>query len=95
MEESKKGVCVDIFGSEYVIKGDGDADYIREVAKYVDNKMMEISLVTSNVSSLKVAILTALNLSDELLKLKKEISLQNKHFEKVDSLIELLDKQEF
>ena len=93
MEESKKGVCVDIFGSEYVIKGEGDATYIKEVAKYLDNKMREVSLVTSNVSSLKVAILTALNLADELFNQKKENSLQNKHFEKVDNLIKMLGDQ--
>lgn len=93
MEESKKGVCVDIFGSEYVIKGEGDALYIKEVAKYVDDKMREISFATSNVSSSKVAILTALNLTDEIFKLRKEVALHEKNSAKVEELVKTMENQ--
>lgn len=93
MEENKKGVCVDIFGSEYVIKGEGNPDHIKDVAKYVDDKMREVSLVTSNVSSLKVAILTTLNLADEIFKLKKEKVLFEKGFNKVDNIIKTLENE--
>ncbi|MFH1825206.1 MAG: cell division protein ZapA [Candidatus Firestonebacteria bacterium] len=93
MEEGKKGVCVDIFGNEYVIKGEGDALHIKDVAKYVDDKMRMISLSTSNVSSSKVAILTALNLTDEIFKLKKEVALYEKNFGKVDELIKTMENQ--
>ena len=95
MEENKKGVCVDIFGSEYVIKGDGNSDYTKEVAGYVDSKMREISVVTSNVSSLKVAILTALNLADEVYKLKREKVTTDKMKEKVDALVNVMEGQGF
>jgi cell division protein ZapA len=93
MEESKRGVCVDIFGSEYVIKGEGDPSYIKEVAKYVDEQMRKVSMATSNVSSLKVAILTALNLADELFKLKKENALYEKNFGRIDDLIKMMENQ--
>ena len=95
MEENKKGVSVDIFGSEYVIKGDGNIEYTKEVASYVDSKMREISAVTSNVSSLKLAILTALNLADELYVLKKEKITSDKVNEKVDALVQVLEGQGF
>ncbi|MFC1730594.1 cell division protein ZapA [candidate division KSB1 bacterium] len=61
-------VKVNIFGSEYPIKGDSDASYIQDVASYVNNKMIEIEKNLTVKSSLKVAILAALNIADELYK---------------------------
>ncbi len=95
MEENKKGVSVDIFGSEYIIKGDGNVEYTKEVASYVDLKMREISAVTSNVSSLKLAILTALNLADEVHKLKQEKVISDSVKTKVDALVQVLEGQGF
>ncbi len=57
---------VNIYGTEYPVKGSTDPDYIKEVAKYVDTKMKEINKNISIDSSLKVAILAALNITDEL-----------------------------
>ena len=36
-------VKVNIFGTEYPVKGDADPDYIEEVAAYVDAKMTEVA----------------------------------------------------
>ena len=55
-----------IYGTEYPIKGITDPEYIKKVAKYVDEKMKEINQTISIDSSLKVAILAALNITDEL-----------------------------
>ncbi len=65
-------VKVTIFGSEYAIRGDTDAEYIRRVAQYVDAKMKEVDESTSVKSSLKVAILAALNIADELFRERAE-----------------------
>jgi len=59
-------VKVEIYGSEYRIRGDADPDYIQEIAHYVDSKMNEVTRETSLGSSLKVAILAALNIAGEL-----------------------------
>jgi cell division protein ZapA len=93
MEENHNGVCVDIFGSEYAIKGDGNSDYTKEIANYVDSKMKEISINTSNVSSLKVAILTALNLADEIYKLKKEKVVSDITKDKIEALVQVMEGQ--
>ncbi len=95
MEESNKGVIVDIFGSEYIIKGDGNSEYTKEVAGYVDLKMREISAVTANVSSLKLAILTALNMADEVYRLRKEKEIKDNLDIKVDALVKVLEGQGF
>lgn len=60
-------VRVKIFGQEYGVKGDADADYIKKVAEYVDAKMRDVEETLSHGSSpLKIAVLAALNLTDEL-----------------------------
>lgn len=60
-------VRVRIFGQEYGVKGDADADYIKKVAEYVDAKMRDVEeTLASNSSPLKIAVLAALNLTDEL-----------------------------
>ncbi len=60
-------VRVRIFGQEYGVKGDADADYIKKVAEYVDAKMRDVEeTLTQGSSPLKIAVLAALNLTDEL-----------------------------
>ena len=63
--ERKKPVTVTIFSTEYPIQADVDPDRVREVAKFVDGKMKEISTATSIRSTTRVAILAALNIADE------------------------------
>jgi cell division protein ZapA len=95
MEEPKAtGIRVNIFGTEYPIKGDADPTYIREVADYVDQKMRSIAKNTPMQSSLKVAILAALNIADELYKArgandKALAELENR----VDEIIDSIDKE--
>ena len=59
-------VKVEICGSEYRIRGDADPESIQEIAHYVDSKMREVTTETSLDSTLKVAILAALNIAGEL-----------------------------
>ena len=67
--EEKGVVLVDIFGSPYTIKkGSEDSEYIVRVAAYVDQKMREINEKLPVASVAKVAVLTSLNLADELFK---------------------------
>jgi cell division protein ZapA len=68
MESPKSRVRVNIYGEEYTVRSDGDEEYIREVSGYVDRKMREIAEKTSNKSPSRVAILAALNITDELFK---------------------------
>jgi cell division protein ZapA len=57
---------VNIFGIEYTLKADEDEAYVQEIAKYVDKKMREINRSQAINSNLKIAILAALNIADEL-----------------------------
>jgi cell division protein ZapA len=69
--ESKK-VSVEIFGEPYVIRGTSPEDYIRDLAKEVDRRMHEVSLRSPRLAVHQVATLVALNLADELAKIRDE-----------------------
>ena len=57
---------VTIYNHSYNIRSDGDAEYLKNLAEFVDRKMREIARATSTVDSVKVAVLAALNIADEL-----------------------------
>ena len=59
-------VQVEIYGQVYSIKGADNAAHIRELAAFVDSKMKEVQKGTGTVDPLRVAILTALTIADEL-----------------------------
>ena len=65
---------VTIFGSEYRIRGPADSTYGREVAELVDARMREVAEHQRIQSPLRVAILTLLNLTDELLSERRDAS---------------------
>ena len=71
MATEQNTLSVTIFGSEYKIKG-ADPVYIGEVAAYVDAKMRELERRLSSGSPTKVAILTSLNIADELFREREE-----------------------
>jgi cell division protein ZapA len=63
-------IRVEIYNQTYNIRSDGDNEYISRLAEFVDGRMREISSGTLTVDSLKVAILAALHIADELHRLK-------------------------
>lgn len=71
---------VEIFGRLYNLRGEGDTAYLVRLAAYVDQKMRQVATTTGTVDTLKVAILAALNVADELHQLKSRC-------EKTDCLI--------
>jgi cell division protein ZapA len=67
-----KSTRVEIFGSEYHIRADAESEYVKTIAAYVDAKMREIAEKQRLVSSTKVAILTAINIADEVFQERRE-----------------------
>ena len=64
-------IKVEIYDQAYTVRSDGDPDYLKGLAEYVDQRMREISSGTLTVDSRKVAILAALYIADELHQLRK------------------------
>ena len=67
-------VAINIFGKNYTFASDRDlgAEHILQVAQLVDEKMRALSQSHRPPSSLQTAILTGLELVDELFKLKSD-----------------------
>jgi cell division protein ZapA len=57
---------VEIFGQKLGLKAEGEAERLHELARFVDGRMREVADRTSSVDTVKVAVLTALNIADEL-----------------------------
>ncbi|MEW5874538.1 MAG: cell division protein ZapA [Candidatus Zixiibacteriota bacterium] len=74
MDSTGKPLRVNIFGEEYPLRiGDGtDPEYMFRVADYVDRSMRKIADRSPNLSATKVAILAALNITDELFAQRRE-----------------------
>jgi cell division protein ZapA len=66
MIETKNTYKVNIFGTEYPLKVSANVEYVQSVADYVDSKMKEIQQGKPNRPLHQVAILAALNITDEL-----------------------------
>jgi len=64
-------IKVEIYDQAYTVRSDGDPEYLKALAEYVDQRMREISSGTLTVDSRKVAILAALYIADELHQLRK------------------------
>lgn len=65
-------IQVQIYGQPYQIKAGSDPENIKKVAGYVDQKMREIASQSPTVDSLKIAVLAALNITDEYFQLKRD-----------------------
>ncbi len=62
---------IEIYDQFYNVQADGDEAYLKELAAFVDGKMRDIAESTHMVDSLRVAVLAALNIADELYTLRK------------------------
>jgi cell division protein ZapA len=63
-------VSVEIYDQTYNLRA-SDPEYIQKLAAMVDGKMRAVSANGSTVDSLRVAVLAALNIADELLRLQE------------------------
>lgn len=83
---------VTVYGMEYTLKSDENPQYIVELANYLNDRMKEISDRSATNSALKIAILAALNITDDLFKDRYEKEkLEQSIGEKCASLREQLD----
>jgi cell division protein ZapA len=70
--EKNDSTTVEIFGQTYNVRGEGDPEYLAELARFVDGRMREVAAQVATVDPLKIAILAALNIADELSRFQKQ-----------------------
>ncbi|MFA6808173.1 MAG: cell division protein ZapA [Eubacteriales bacterium] len=72
MTDEARKVAVQIFGEQHIIQGNVSEEYIRVLAAEIDFRMKEIALKNPRLAVHQIAVLVALNMADELYKLKEE-----------------------
>jgi cell division protein ZapA len=92
MPHDSRVVTVEIGGTRYPIRSALDAAYVAELAAYVDEKMGQAARETTTGDSLKVAVLAALNIADELFRCRATDGTRQGHWrEKAEQLERILD----
>ncbi len=85
-------IQVEIYGQNYQIRAGADPEYIKTIARYVDIKMREIASGTPTVDSLKIAVLAALNITDEFFQLRRQkLDLDREMERRAEKLNQILD----
>lgn len=72
MERNK--VNVSIYGQDYTIVGDKEPEYIAKIAAHVDSRMNEIAEGVKGGPISSLAVLSAVNIADELFEIRDQIS---------------------
>ena len=74
VRRTSTSVSVDIYDQTYHLRAP-DPEYIQKLANTVDAKMRAVSANSNTVDSLRVAVLAALNIADELMRLQEHCRL--------------------
>ncbi|HWE85874.1 MAG TPA: cell division protein ZapA [Terracidiphilus sp.] len=88
--DSANYVTVQIYDQDYHLSGQ-DTDHIRALAEQVDAKMRAVAAQGRTVDSLRVAVLAALNLADDLSQYQQSGTSATGHA-RASSLRSLLDE---
>ena len=85
---------VEIYGKFYNLKSSSDSVGVEEAAAYLDAKMHELAQGRKKTPSMDLAILAALNITQELLELQKEGGANDQvREEKIGRLIDALENE--
>ena len=86
-------ISVDIHGQRYPIRSGLDQEYVARLASYVDEKMRAAADSTPTGDSLRLAVLAALNVADELFRCRDVNRLRSGEIaERAGELERLLDR---
>jgi cell division protein ZapA len=88
-----KSVTVEIFGQRYPIRSGLDPEYVRRLATYVDGKIRAASDSAPSGDPVRLAVLAALNIADELFRhLESSRTVDGRVAERAEEIERLLDR---
>jgi cell division protein ZapA len=86
-------VKIEIYDQVYNVNADQGEAYLKELADYVDAKMRAVSAAARTVDSLKVAVLSSLNMADELFAVRKRLEeIEGPLRERVEKCFTIVEK---
>jgi cell division protein ZapA len=84
---------IEIYDQLYNVNGEQNEEYLKELAAYVDSKMRTIAESTHMVDSLKVAVLAALNIADEMFTTRqKQQEIEGPLRKRVEKCVAIVEK---
>jgi len=90
----KRSVSVQIAGVRYLLKTDEDERWVKQIAAFVDARMRDVQKGTRIVDTQAVAVLTALQVAEELFAERRETrELRRSIREKSQSLLDYLERE--
>jgi cell division protein ZapA len=86
-------ISVEIHGQRYPIRSSLEHDYVLRLAAYVDQKIGAAAESTPSGDSLRLAVLAALNIADELFRIREATRARDSQIaERASELEQLLDR---
>jgi len=86
-------VKFEIYNQTYNLSTEQGEDYVKELAAYVDGKMHDAAEAARTVDSVKVAVLAALNIADELLTLRQRMGeIEGPMRKRVEKCVAMVEK---
>jgi len=72
VEDKPIKVTAKILGEDYTIRGRASEEHILRIARFVDDKMLQVAQAHPKLGTSRVAVLAAINMADELFKIKEQ-----------------------
>jgi len=90
-----KIIEVEIFGNKYriCVKGEEDERYISQLTNYVDQKMHDVAMKSRSGDVAKIAVLTAMNIADELFVAERTVDQLNKALDRLEKELAQIEVQ--
>jgi cell division protein ZapA len=86
-------VKIEIYNQSYNVQADENEEYLKGLAAFVDEKMRSVAEATRTIDSVRVAVLAALNIADELHTLKKrQDAIEGPLRQRVEKCVAMVEK---
>jgi cell division protein ZapA len=90
----KVPVTITIAGHRFSLRSDEDEKVLRDMADHVDKSMRELQKLTRTADTQSLAILTALQITEELWKERRALAeLRKKIREKGRAIVQLIERE--
>ncbi|QQK80994.1 cell division protein ZapA [Salicibibacter cibi] len=70
--QDKRRTTVTIYGDQYTVISDESKGHVNDVSSHVDAKMREMKRVNPYLDTRRLAVLAAINIADDYLKMQKD-----------------------
>jgi cell division protein ZapA (FtsZ GTPase activity inhibitor) len=87
-------VSIEIRGKRLSIRTDHDPEYVRELSRYVDDKIKELQMMAPSAPFEKLLMLASLTLAEELFEAQGElVDIKNDLSDRTEAMLALIEEE--